>query len=130
VAQPCLDLADHVEAHRPGIGCVAVPRLLCELNAVISENGVDLKGDGLEQVLKELPCRLSVGCRNELGDGELGRAVDADEEKELALGRLHFRDVDVEEADGIALELLALGLLAFDIWQARDAMTLKLPMQR
>ncbi len=66
---------------------------------------MDLVGHCLEHVLQELPGRLSVSCRNELGDGELGCPVDTDEEKELALGRLHFRDVDVEEADGIALEL-------------------------
>jgi hypothetical protein len=40
------------------------------------------------------------------------------------------RAVDVEEADGIPLELLALGLVAFDIRQARDAMSLQVPMQR
>ncbi len=36
----------------------------------------------------------------------------------------------VPRADGVALELLALGLVAFDIRQARDAMTLQTPMQR
>ncbi len=43
-------------------------------------------------VLQELPVHLSVSIRNELGDGELGSEVDTDEEKELSLGRLHFRD--------------------------------------
>jgi hypothetical protein len=36
----------------------------------------------------------------------------------------------VEEADGIPLELLPLGFVAFDIRQARDAMPLKTAMQR
>ena len=94
------------------------------------KNGVDLIGHGLEHVLQELPGSLSVSRCNELSDGELGRPVDADEEIELALGSLHLGDVDVEEADGVALELLPLGLVAFDIRQARDAMPLQAPMQR
>ena len=123
-------LADDVEAHWPGVDGVAVPGLLCELNAIIGENGVDLIGHGFEHVLKELPGRLSVGRRNELGDGELGSAVDSHKEKELALGSLHLGNVDVEEADGVALELLALRLIAFDIRQARDIVPLQAPVQR
>jgi hypothetical protein len=75
-------------------------------------------------VLKKLPGRLSVSCCNELCDGELGCAVNTDEQVELSLGGLNFSNVDVEEADGVALELLAPRLVAFDIRQARDAMTL------
>ncbi len=56
--------ADHVETHWPGIDGVAVPGLLCELNAVICENGVDLVGHGLKQMLQELPGRLSVSSYN------------------------------------------------------------------
>ena len=80
VAQPCRDLAEHVEAHRPGADGVPVPRLFCELDSVVGENGVDLTGHGCEQVLKELPGCLSVGLVDELGHGELARAVDADEQ--------------------------------------------------
>jgi len=36
----------------------------------------------------------------------------------------------MEEPDGVALELLALGFVAFDIRQARDAMSLQAPMLR
>ena len=90
---------------------------------------MDLIGQGFEQVLQELPGRLSVSCFNELGDGELGCPVDADEQVELALGSLHLGDVDVEEADGVAFEFLPPGLVAFDIGQARDAMSLQAPMK-
>jgi len=99
-------------------------------SAVVSENGVELIGHGFEHVLQELPCRLSVSGCNELSDGELGCPVDFDEQIKLPFAGLHFGDVDVEEPDGVALELLAPGLVAFDIRQARDAMTLKAPMQR
>ena len=88
-------LADHVEAHRPGIDGVRVPRLLRELDAIVGENRVDLIGRGLEHVLKELPGSLSVSSCNELSDGELGRPVDAYEQVTLALGGLHLGDVDV-----------------------------------
>lgn len=131
--QPVLDavgLADHVEAHRPGVDGVPVPRLLCELDAVIRQNRVDLIGHGLEHVLQELPGCLSVSSCNELSNDELRCPVDADEQVELALGGLHLGNVDMEEADGIAFELLSLGLVPFDIWQARDAVPLQAPMQR
>ncbi len=127
LGQPVLDavgLADHVEAHWPGVDAVSVPGLLCELDSVVGQDGVDLIGHRFEHVLQELPSRLSVSRVNELGDSELGRPVDADEEVKPALGGLHLGNVDVEEADGIALELLALGFVALDIRQARDAMTL------
>ncbi len=46
---------------------------------------------------RNCPAVFSVSLCNELSDGEFGCAVDADEEKELALGRLHFSDVDVKQ---------------------------------
>ena len=127
LGQPVLDavgLADHVEAHWPGVDAVSVLGLLRELDSVVGQDGVDLIGHSLEHVLQELPSRLSVSRVNELGDSELGRPVDANEQVELALGGLHLGNVDVEEPDGIPLELLALRLVTFDIRQARDAMTL------
>jgi hypothetical protein len=50
--------------------------------------------------------------------------------KRKALGRLDLRDVDVKEADGVALELLPLGFVALDIRKPRDAVTLQAAMQR
>ncbi len=41
---------------------------------------MDLIGHGFEHVLKELPGCLSVSLVDELGRGELARAVDADEQ--------------------------------------------------
>ena len=45
-------------------------------------------------------------------------------------GGLHLGNTNVEEADGVALELLPSRLVVFDIRQARDAMTLQAPVQR
>ncbi len=125
-----IGLTDRVEAHRPGKEGVPVPGLLCELDSVVSENRVDLVEHGFDHVLQEVSGRLSVCRFNELHDGELGRPVDAHKEKEPAFGGLHRRDVDVKEADGIALEFLLRGLVAFDIRQAGDAMPRHAPMQR
>ncbi len=113
-----------------GVDGVPVPRLVCELNAIVGKNRVDLVGHSFEHVLEELPGRLSVGSCNELGNGELGCPVDADEEKELSLSSLHLGDVDVKEPDRVTLELLPSGLVSLDIRKARNAMTLKAPVQR
>lgn len=73
-------LADHVEAHRPGVDRVPVPRLLGKLDPVIGENGVDPAGNGFEHMLKQFPGGLPVGLVDELGHGALARPVDADEQ--------------------------------------------------
>ena len=123
-------LTDHVETHGPRINGVPVPGLLGELNAIVGEDGVDLIWHGLEHVLQELPSRLPVCLLDQLGHGELARAVNADEQEELSFGSLNLGDVDMEEAYGVALELRPLRLVTLDIRQARDAVTLKAPMQR
>ena len=125
-----IGFADHVEAHRPGVDGVPIPRLFCELDPVVRQDGVDLVRHCFEHVLQELPSRLSVNCRNKLGDGELGRPVDTHEEKELSLGGLHLSDVDMKEPNQIALELLALGFVSLDTGKTRDAVPLQAPMQR
>ena len=69
------------------------------------------------------------GLGMEFGEGELGGAVDGNEEVELAFGRLHLGDVEMEVADRIALELLLARLVAVNLGQAGDAVTLKAAMQ-
>jgi hypothetical protein len=121
--------ADHVEAHWPRVDGVQVARLLGELDVIVGQDGVDLIGHSFEHELQELPVFLSAVAA-ELSDDELGCPVDANEQEELPFSGPNFRDVDMKEPDGIALELLALGLVAFDIWQARDAIRLQKPMKR
>ena len=123
-------LANHVEAHWPGVDGVAVSRLLCELNAVVCQNGMHLIRHTFEHVLQELPGCLPVCLLDKLGHGKFACAVNADEQVKLALSGLHLGDVDMEEADRVALELLALRLVAFHVRQSRDAMSLQAPMQR
>jgi hypothetical protein len=61
------------------------------------------------------------------GDGKLGSPVGSYEQEKLALGRLNLR---FPAGDGVALELLALGVGAFNIRKAQGAVPLKAPMQR
>ena len=90
---------------------------------------MDLLRGHLKQVLQELPGGLSVSFCNEMRDSELGRAVDVDEEKELALRCLHLGDVDVKEPNWIALEFPLPGLVAFLVRQPGDVTSLQAPMQ-
>ncbi len=85
---------------------------------------------GLQQVFEELPCRPPISLVDQLGDRELARAVYADEQVELAFGGLHFGNIDVEEADRVAFEALTLRFVAFDVRQARDAVSLQASVQR
>ena len=80
-------------------------------------------------MLQELPHRLPVRLVDELGHGKLACAVDANEQKQFALSSLHFGNIDMEEADEVAFELLPLRLAASHVRQSRDTVALKTPMQ-
>ena len=67
-----------------------------ELDAVVGEHGVDLVGDGRDQAQQELSRDGGGGLLVQLDEGELGGAVDGDEQVELALFGPHLGDVDVE----------------------------------
>ncbi len=87
LGQPVLDpigCANHVETHGSGIGCVPVSGLLCELDAVVCQDPVNLIGHALQQVLKELPCCLAVCLFDQLCNSELAGAVNGDKEMQLA----------------------------------------------
>lgn len=60
----------------------------------------------------------------QLNDGELAGAVDSCEQVKLALFGADLRDVDVEVADRVGLELRTIGIVAVHIQQAADAVTL------
>lgn len=91
---------------------------------------MDAVGYGFQRVLEELPSRSPVSLVDQLGDRELAGAVDADEQVQFAFGGLHLGNIDVEEANWLALEALALRLVALDVRQAGDAVPLEATMQR
>ena len=85
--KPVLDpvgLADHVEAHLPGTGGVTVARLFGELDAVVGQDRMDAVGDGLRQMLQELPSGAPVGPTSHLGDGEFAGSVDGTKRESLS----------------------------------------------
>jgi len=91
---------------------------------------VDAVGHGCQQVFQELPRGSPVSLVDQLSDGELAGAVNADEQVKLAFRGLYFCDIDVEEADRVAFEALPLRLIALDVWQAGDAVPLQAAVQR
>lgn len=76
---------------------------------------VDAIWDGLEQMLEEFPRDLAICFIHELLDCKFAGPVNAYKEIELALGGLNLGNVDVEEPDGLALELLSPRFVALDI---------------
>jgi hypothetical protein len=112
------------------MGDSPVAGLLGELDAIVGENGADRARHGFEHVLQGLPGGAPVGIFNALGHDKFARAIDSDEEMELALGRLHVCDINVKERDRMALELLAPRLVPGHNRQARNVMPLLAAVQR
>ncbi len=98
--------ANHVEPHWPGIGGVPVPRLLCELNAIVCQDAVNAIGHGFEMVFEEFPRRFATGLPYQLCHRELAGSIDSDKEMEFSLLRSELSDINVEEANWVALEFL------------------------
>jgi hypothetical protein len=65
----------------------------------------------------------------ELGEREFTGPIDCHEEIEPAFGGANLSDVDVKIADWIGFEFASRGLVAFDLWQSRDAMSLQAAVQ-
>jgi hypothetical protein len=87
---------------------------------------VDLAGHGGGKGSEEVAGHTAGGLLVQLGEGELGGSVDGHEEVELALFGSHFGDVDVKEADRMALELGTPRLVARGVGQTRDAFAIGL----
>ena len=81
-------------------------------------------------MLEKLPRRPPVSLVDHLGDREPAGAVDSHKHVEFALGGLPLRDVDLQEADRMALEGLRRQFVTFDFRQAGNAITLEAAVQR
>ena len=90
---------------------------------------MDFIRDGFDKGDQESRGGDTVGLFNELSEGELRGAVDRHEEIELSFRRLHLGDVDVKEADRLALKLFLCRSVAFDVRQSADAMALQAATQ-
>ena len=106
LGQPMLNpvgLANHVEPHWPRDVGVPISRLLGELDPVVRQDRVDLVRHGVQKQLQEFPGRLSVRLFHQLRHGELAGSVNGHEEIELAFCSPQLGDVDMKEADGLAI---------------------------
>jgi hypothetical protein len=90
---------------------------------------MDLIRNGLDECLEERSGASHVCFFDEFDHSELRGAVDGHELVEPAFGGPYLGQVDVEEADRIRVELLPPGLVAFDIRQPADAVTLQTSMK-
>ena len=92
------DLVEAMDAH-PGGPAVAGLWQVGELDAVISEDGVQVIGDCFDQRLQERDRGRSVSLVMKRDEGELRGAIDPDIEVELTFLGTDLGDVDVEVAD-------------------------------
>ena len=97
---------------------------------IVGQDRVNAVGHGLQEVLKEFPRRSPVSLAYKLGDREFTRAVDADEQVELALASLNLGDIHVKEADRVALEALSLWLVPLNVRQTGYVVPLQAAVQR
>jgi hypothetical protein len=71
-----------------------------------------------------------VGVLGQLHEDELGGPIDGHEQIELAFGGAYLGDIEMEEADGIAVELLSRRPIASHFRQTAHAMPLQASVQR
>jgi hypothetical protein len=101
-----------------------------EVSAVIGQHGVDLVGDRFDQGSQAVCRDPRGGLLVQLDKGELGGPIDCHEQVKLAFLGANLGDIDVEVADRVGLELALVRRVAFDLWQAGDAVALQAAMQR
>ena len=136
VSPRMLDLGESVfnamrsaDAAKNVITSVSITSAIRELDAVIGQYRMEGIWHCLDQIAQEL-CSNHLACLGvEFGKSELRGSVNGHKQIELAFGCLHLGNVDVEIADGVALELFLDRLVAPNLWQPRDAMTLQTSMQ-
>ena len=100
-----------------------------EVGAVVGQDDVDLVRNGFDEMTQEIAGRAPLGFAMKFDEGEFARPIDSDEHVELAFGGLHLGDVDMEEADRIALELGLGSLLALYLGKTTDPVALQAAMQ-
>ena len=129
LGEPVLDAvlaANPVEDMEPVIFMAGVTG---ELDAVVGQHRMDGVRNHLDQLAQELGRDHLARLLMELDIGELGGPVDGHEQAQFAFSRLHFRDVDVEIAQRVALELCLRRLVAFDLRKSADAVPLQTAME-
>lgn len=85
------------------------------MDSVVGQDRTDLLRNGGNQGHREGRGHDTVRALYHVHEGELRCPIDGCGEIEVAFGRLHFRNNDMEVADWIALELLLWLPVAFDV---------------
>jgi hypothetical protein len=106
LGQPVLDAVLAADAVEDVLRVPDVPLARGEMDAVIGQDGMDLLGDGLDQLTQELSSFHFARVRDQADEGELARAIGGHEEAQLSFLAAEFGKVDVELADGIGAEAL------------------------
>ena len=134
LGQPVLDVvgdADAVEdvrAKEAAARAIAVLGQAGEGHAVVGQHSMDLVREALDHIPQEGRAFHLPGAVVELDIGELRDPVDRQEHDEPAVGMSQLAAVEVDVADLIGLEPLALGLGLFDR-QPGDAVALEAALQ-
>ncbi len=119
------DLVEAVDAE--GLGpSITITQQICALDAVVGKSGVEVIRHGLQKRDCGGPICLLV----QLNEGKLRRAVDPDNEVRLAFLGADISDVDVEFDNRLNLKLLLGRLVATDLGQPTDAMSLQTAVRR
>jgi hypothetical protein len=87
-------------------------------------------GTAVDKRFEEGRCGAHVGVLDQLHEDELGGPIDGHEQIELAFGGAYLGDIEMEEADGIAVELLSRRPIASHFRQTAHAMPLQASVQR
>ena len=90
---------------------------------------MDPVGHGLDERAQEVAGDAARGFLVQLDKGELGGAVDGNQQVEPALRRVDFSNIDVEVAEWIGPELAPDRGGAFDLGQPGDVVSLQAPVQ-
>ena len=102
-------------------GLVAVLGQVCKGHAVVSENGMDLVGKGVNHAAQEL-CTIHLAhVISKLHIGELGHPVNGQKHIELALGQTQLGNVNVHIANFGRCKLASATGFNFARWQPRNA---------
>lgn len=106
LGQPVLNLMLAADPIKDMLEGMNMPLVIGELNAIIRHHDVELVRHGRDQVSHE--CRSShfPGLLVQFHEGELGGAVDGDEQVKFAFSRLNLSNISVELAERVGLERL------------------------
>jgi hypothetical protein len=100
-----------------------------EVDAIVGRHGVYLVGHSIDEPVQDVVRSRDLGLFVQFDKGELADPVDCHEHVGPAPLGADLGDVDVEEADRVALERAPTGLVASDLWQLANPMALQTTVQ-